>query len=152
MFPADIFTMPRRSRFHRLVMPKVSKLHGLRASTSPAARVGEHDLGMAVEGGNEFLQPARMPQVMIAGKGEILGAGILLARHLERPPRVVHEAEPLGVLHVGHARVERFVPARDLRRRIGRAVVHQHQREIGERLREERLDGLGKVLRVVEER
>ena len=79
----------------------MSNAHGLRASTSPDGPMRrlsgyvEHDVRMSIERVDQLLQPARMPEIVIARPREVLGVGISLAGDLERPARVVHQAEAL---------------------------------------------------------
>jgi hypothetical protein len=119
---------------------------------APVERVGQHDLRVRVERVDQLLEPARVPEIVIARPREILRVGMALARGIERPVRVADQPEPLAVALVGDARVERGVLPRDGGGLVRRAVVDQHQREIREGLIEDRLDRLGKVPGVIEER
>ena len=103
MLPARISRMPRCRRVQRFVTPKVSNTHGLRFSTSPVGPMrrfngyASSDVGMAIERIDELLQPARMPEIVIARPREILGIRMLLLGNRERLARIVHEAKAFGI-------------------------------------------------------
>ena len=135
------------NRFHESAIE-----HFARGPDAAIERVCEHDVGMTIERVNQFLQPAWMPEIVIARPGEILGLRVSLTRDLERPASVVHQPDALLVHLIADATVESRVLFRDLRRLVVRAIVDEHQSEVSERLAEDRLDRLAKILRVVEQR
>ena len=108
--------------------------------------------GMLIERVDQALQPARVPEVVVARPRKVFGVGMRRARDLESPARIVDQPEPRLVGDVGHARVGGRILARDRGRLVGRTVIDQHQREIGIGLSQDRLDRFAEVLRVVEER
>jgi ABC-type polysaccharide/polyol phosphate transport system ATPase subunit len=145
-------SLPRLSDAEGIERPWLPRQDFARRADATIERICKDDLGMAIERVDQLLQPARMPEIVIARPGEVLGFGVSLARDLERPARVVDEPKTLRVHLIAHAAVESGILLRDLRRLVVRAVVNEHEREVSERLAEDRLDRLAKLLRVIEQR
>ena len=93
--------LPAAGDAERVEAPRLARQNLAGRADAPVQRVRQHDLGMAIQRSDELLQPARMPEVVVAGKREILGVRVALAREGERPSRVVHQPETLRVRGVG---------------------------------------------------
>ena len=119
---------------------------------TPVARVGEHHVGALVEHVYQCLQPPRMPDVVGAGPGEVIGVRHRLERQLERPTPVADHAETSRIFGVGDPGVGRRVVADHLLGVVRRLVVDADQPEVPMRLHQQRLECLAQVVGVVVER
>ena len=112
---------------------------------------GEEDLGLAhhqarigLQGCDVAFGEARRPKVIGARPHEIGGVG------LEQNEAEIHlRAEILGLADVAHARVAGGVALADGRRAVGRAIVGDHDVEIGEALRQQAVERRGDAGRPV---
>jgi hypothetical protein len=69
----------------------------IRTGLADAARdrIGEHARRGAFDLAAQRLEPCRIPAIVIAGPGEVLGLGVRLSRNLEGAPCVVDQSEAL---------------------------------------------------------
>ena len=93
-----------------------------------------------------------MPNIVVAGPGEILGVRFGLERELERATPVPDHPEPTRILGVSDPGVERRVLPHQLLGAVGRLVVDAHQPEVLVGLEEQRLDRLSQLVGVVVQR
>ena len=136
----------------RLELPGTFVVQDAVGSDALVARVRQHHLRVPVKHLDQRGQPAWMPDVVVAGPGEILGVRRIGQRQLERPAPVVDHAQPGGVAAVDDAGVLRRVALDDVAGRIGRLVVDAHQPELAIRLDEQRFQRFRQIVGVVVQR
>ena len=160
MSPAAMRRNASRMRARGSVQPRLSNRHGGLAFAygrpcSSMRRVSGYAStlpGIGVEQADERLQPARMPDVVIRGERPVLRRREHRRREVEGAACVAEHAEPALVPGHVHARIGGRGALRHGERRVRRAVVDQHEREVAVRLGEQGVQGLGQVPGLVEER
>ncbi len=147
-----------RQRARRSRQPVVSNRRGPLSSSAPSwpmRRVIGYAMtasGIVFELGEQTLEPTRMPAIVIAHPREVLGGRTLAPGDLRNvAPGRDHRLTAV-VTEIPDARIPRRISARHRLGLIRRGIVEEDEREVAVRLREQRLDRLGQVTRVVVER
>ncbi len=77
--------------------PRAPLQHLSGGANPPIERIRQDDLWMRIHRGNELLQPAWMPEVVIARPGEVFRVGISRPGGVERLVRIADQAKALRV-------------------------------------------------------
>ena len=121
------------------------RILGARVVDPDGHRIGGDRLRVRIELPREALEPARVPDVVVARPGEVRRGGEPLPRQVEGTPPVADEPEHFLVSHVRDAQVEAGILERKLARAICRAVVDHDDGKVTPRLGEERFERFRQV-------
>jgi hypothetical protein len=106
---------------------------------------------MSVEGGDECLQPARKPDIMIAGPRKVWGLRVQLTGEVERLSPVLDEPAMSLLEMYAYAVVQLGISPRNLRAGIAGAIVNDDDCEVRKGLREQRVECSLKMALAVKE-